>query len=157
MTELPLRPSAPRLTLAERAPNGRPRRDHEAPRAGSVMGVTWAYRGRRPRDRISGGGMEINANRRANVDSQRRDLPLSVMPRIRLDGGRERGAGGRRAAAQARRDGVQGPQHIASILRKGLEPAPAREGRFLGLGCCRWLLRSRARALSCVRARGLVF
>ena len=79
--------------------------------------------------------MEINANRRANVDSQRRDLPLSVMPRIRLDGGRERGAGGRRAAAQARRDGVQGPQHIASILRKCLEPKESkrnggrREGR----------------------------
>jgi hypothetical protein len=32
--------------------------------------------------------METNANRRANVDSQRRDLPLPVMARIHLDGGR---------------------------------------------------------------------
>jgi hypothetical protein len=77
--------------------------------------------------------MEINANRRANADSQRRDLPLSVT-RI-LDGGGRESMGGRRAAAQARRDGVQGPQHIASILRKCLEPKESkrngerREGR----------------------------
>ena len=79
--------------------------------------------------------MEVNANRpRDRVNSQWRDLPLSV--RIHLDAGRARVAKGAQAA-QARRDGVHGPQHIASILRKGLEPAPAREGRFLELGCCR--------------------
>ena len=74
--------------------------------------------------------MEVNANRpRDRVNSQRRDLPLSVMARIHLDAGRARVAKGAQAA-QARRDGVHGPQHIASILRKGLEPAPARAGPF---------------------------
>ena len=84
--------------------------------------------------------MEVNAHRpRDRVNSQRRDLPLSV--RIHLDAGRARVAKGAQAA-QARRDGVHGPQHIASILRKGLEPAwlthrsvcPSEGGGVLGHG-----------------------
>ena len=44
---------------------------------GHVMGVTWACRGQRSRNRFSRVGMEINASRRRAVNcQQRRDLPL---------------------------------------------------------------------------------
>ena len=122
-------------------------RDQHTARAavllGGYMGVTWACRGQRPRNRFSRVGMEINASRRDAVNCQRRDLPLfseSTSPFAGIAspmGGPctpAKGGGQARAAGLVLRRGARDQEHIASATRKGRDPACASAVRRLCSG-----------------------
>jgi hypothetical protein len=110
------------------------------------MGVTWACRGQRPRNRFSRVGMEINASRRDAVNCQRRDLPLfSESTSWAFAGIATRMMGGpcthpAKGGAQARtaglvlRRGARDQEHVASATREGRDPACASAVRRLCSG-----------------------
>ena len=111
---------------------------------GGYMGVTWACRGQRPRNRFSRVGMETNASRRDAVNCQRRDLPLfseSTSPFAGIAspmGGPcthpAKGGAQARTAALVLRRGARDQEHIGSAKREGREPACASAVRRLCSG-----------------------
>jgi hypothetical protein len=110
------------------------------------MGVTWACRGQRSRNRFSRVGMEINASRRRAVNcQQRRDLPLFSESTPDAFAGIASPMGGpcthpAKGGAQARtaglvlRRGARDQEHIGSAKREGREPACASAVRRLCSG-----------------------
>jgi hypothetical protein len=125
-------------------------RDQHTARAavllGGYMGVTWACRGQRPRNRFSRVGMEINASRCDAVNCQkRRDLPPFSESTTRAFAGiaspmggpcthPAKGGGQARAAGLVLRRGARDQEHIASATRKGRDPACASVVRRLCSG-----------------------
>jgi hypothetical protein len=136
-------------------------RDQHTARAavllGGYMGVTWACRGQRPRNRFSRVGMEINARRRDAVNcQQRRGLPLFSESTSRAFAGIASPMGGpcthpAKGGAQARtaglvlRRGARDQEHIGSAKREGREPACASAVRRL---CSGHLARRRVQSRS---------